>query len=166
MKNTFRLHYSLVILSFAGIFSGCAASQETTAPVINKEIIEAKNFVFVAQNANPQRGRNIFLTTYYDVKVSPDTLAADLPYFGRAFSAPVDPAGGGIRFTTTEFEYTVKPRKRKGWDVIIKPAAGTGVQQFYFNIYDNGNAYLQVTSTNRTPISFTGKITERKGPAS
>lgn len=126
-----------------------------------KAMIGAQQYIFKPQTANPMRGRTIQLTTEYTVKVSKDTITADLPYFGRAFTAPMDPSKGGIQFSSTQFEYTLE-NARRGWQVTIKPKDVGDVQQFFFNIFSNGSATLQVTSTNRTPISFNGYVVERK----
>lgn len=77
-----------------------------------KNIIEAQRFVFKAQTAIPNRGRMVQLTSEYDVVVSKDTLRSYLPYFGRAYSAPMNRTGSGIDFISTNFEYIQKPRKK------------------------------------------------------
>lgn len=126
-----------------------------------KAMIDAQRYVFKAQTANPMRGRTMQLTSDYTVRVSKDTVIADLPYFGRAYSAPIDPSKGGIQFNSTKFDYKLETIK-KGWQITIKPTDGGDVQQFFFTIFNNGSASLQVTSTNRTPISFNGYVVERK----
>lgn len=126
-----------------------------------KAMIDAQRYVFRPQSANPMRGRTLQLTTEYSVKVSKDTIISDLPYFGRAFTAPMDPSKGGIQFNSTKFDYKLETIK-KGWQVTIKPADASDVQQFFLTIFNNGSASLQVTSTNRTPITFQGYVMERK----
>ncbi|WP_315821222.1 DUF4251 domain-containing protein [Paraflavitalea speifideaquila] len=124
-------------------------------------MIDAQRYIFKPQSANPMRGRTVQLTTEYSVKVSKDTIVSDLPYFGRAFTAPIDPTRGGIQFNSTKFDYKVETIK-KGWQVTIKPTDVSDVQQFFLTIFNNGSATLQVTSNNRTPISFNGYVMERK----
>jgi len=126
-----------------------------------KAMIESQRYVFRPQSALPMRGRTVQLTSEYTVKVSKDTIVADLPYFGRSFTAPIDPSKGGIQFNSTKFNYKVEEIK-KGWQITIKPTDVSDVQQFYFTIFNNGSATLQVTSTNRTPISFNGSVEQRK----
>jgi hypothetical protein len=126
-----------------------------------KAMIDAQRYIFKPQSANPMRGRTVQLTTEYSVKVSKDTIVSDLPYFGRAFTAPIDPTRGGIQFNSTQFDYKLETIK-KGWQVTIKPKDVSDVQQFFLTIFNNGSATLQVTSNNRTPISFNGYVMERK----
>lgn len=133
--------------------------EDKTAEI--KNLVQSKNFVFVAQYANPLGRRNIYLTSVYDVRLSKDTLIADLPYFGRAYVAPMNPSEGGIHFTSTKFTYTVKPKKKGGWDITLMPKDTRDVRQMFLNISQDGYASLQVTSNNRQAISFTGNITSK-----
>lgn len=128
-----------------------------------KNMVDSQHFVFVAQSVTPLKGGFRNLTSSYDVSISKDTIISYLPYFGRAYSAPLDPSQGGLNFTSTNFSYSVTPHKKDGWNVSIQPKDNTGIQQLLFTIYDNGSANLNVTSTSRDPISFDGYIkTEEK----
>lgn len=120
-------------------------------------IINSKNFVFIAESASPMGGRTIYLTSTYMLRVSKDTLVTDLPYYGRAYSAPINPSEGGIRFTSTDFELNLQAKK-KGWDILINPKDTRDVRQLFLSASANGYASLQVTSNNRQAISFTGYI--------
>lgn len=120
--------------------------------------VNRKQYTFVAQRALPMRGGGRDLTSEYDLKVAGDTIIAFLPYFGRAYTAPVDPSKGGIKFTSTQFNYKSEPAKRGGWSVRITPEDNRDVQNLSLTISKDGYASLQVTSTNRQPISFHGYV--------
>jgi hypothetical protein len=81
-----------------------------------------------------------------------------------AYSAPIDPSQGGIKFTSTKFEYIKQPGKKDGWDITIIPKDASDVQKLYLHVTSKGYATLQVTSTNRQPISFNGIIEENNQP--
>ena len=123
-----------------------------------KILVDSQNYVFVAQSAMPMSGRVRQLTPDFDLKVTKSSIVSYLPYFGRAYTAPIDPTQGGIQFTSKDFEYTANPRAKGGWDVLIKPKDYRDVQQMSLSISSTGYATLQVTSTNRQPISFNGII--------
>ena len=125
-----------------------------------KTKLDSKRMTFVAQAANPARGSIIQLINLYDLQLKGDTLIAALPFFGRAFTAPVNPSDGGIRFTSTNFQYEVKQKKNKRWDVRIIPNDHQDVRQMFLSIFPNGNATLQVLSNSREAMSFTGYIRE------
>ena len=127
-----------------------------------KEMVEGQNYTFKAQSATPMSGRLRQLTSDYDLQVSKDLIVSQLPYFGRAYSAPISPSDGGIQFTSKEFDYTTANKKKGGWDITIKYKDTRDAKQMQLSIFNNGTASLQVISNNRQPISFNGYIT---GPA-
>lgn len=142
-----------LLLGICLIPGAFAQKKETVA-----DWIQHKTFSFRAQSATSMQGRTIQLTTEYRVDVAPEAALAYLPYFGRAYSAPISTTDGGIKFTSKDYTYTVKQRKKGGWDVTLVPKDAKGVRQLFFSISENGYASLQVTSQNRQPISFYGTI--------
>ena len=130
--------------------------------VVMNDMVHQQDFVFKAQTAMPMTGSTRHLTSDYDLKVTKESVVSYLPYFGRAYSAPIDPSKGGIQFTSKDFSYTVTDRKKGGWDVVIKPKDYRDVQQMTLTISVDGYATLQVTSLNRQPISFNGTVAQPK----
>ena len=137
------------------------AEAQKKSPDEIKKIVESQNYVFKSQWANPQASISRQLTSDYDLTIAGDTVISYLPYFGRAYVAPIDPSEGGIRFTSTKFDYKLS-QNGKSWKVMIKPKDSPRVQQLYLSIFDNGNATLQVVSTDRETISFNGYVEENK----
>lgn len=135
-------------------------SQESEALI--SRIVETQNYVFRAQQVMPAAGRTRQLNTDYDLRVSRDSVASWLPYFGRAFRAPMDPTKGGIQFTSTDFEYATNQRN-DGWEITIKPKDTRDVQELFLTVFKNGNATLRVSSISRQPISFSGIVTGKTG---
>ncbi len=128
-----------------------------------KNLISSKNYLFVARTALPMGGRAINLTSPYDLRISGDTVASDLPYFGRAFVAPINPSEGGIRFTSTDFNYSVRDRKKGGWEIAILPKDLKDVRQMLLTVSESGYGTLQIISNNRQQISYNGFMAEIKG---
>jgi len=148
-----------LLIVLAAISAGAVHAQKSndkTAAI--KQLVESQNYDFIAQSAMPMGGRTRQLTPDYDFKVTKTKITAYLPYFGRAYTAPMDPTQGGINFSITAFNYTATPRKKGGWDISIKPGDAKDVQQLFLSISETGYATLQVTSTNRQAISFSGYI--------
>ena len=141
------------------VFAQKGQSGKDERSVAVKNMLTAKRYVFKPQTALPMGGSSRQLTQDFDLRVSGDTLQSYLPYFGRAFTAPINTNESGIRFTSTEFDYTVKPRK-KGWDVVLVPKDAPNVRQMLLQVSAAGYASLVVTSNNRQSISFTGYVTE------
>jgi hypothetical protein len=157
MKNSKTWLIAAILL--VGSFVANAHEKE---PEEVKKIVEAQNFVFVAQRVSPVgRPTRDITGSDYDVTVTKAKIISYLPYFGKAYVAPTDPTQGGIQFTSSKFEYT-KNKDNKGWSITIKPKDAPDVQQLYLTIFDNARATLQVVSTNRQNISFDGYIKEGK----
>lgn len=121
-----------------------------------RKMVENKRFVFQAQRAQPMGGGSWQLTSPYDFTMKGDTAVCFLPYFGRAFVAPINPSEGGIKFTSTKFSYDYKKRRKGGWDITFKPQDVDNLQFIMINISEAGYGSLQVTDNTRQPISFDG----------
>ena len=134
------------------------AQSATNNAVAVKSLIDSGNYVFHAQSAISMSGRVRQLETDYTVTITKGKITADLPYFGEAYSAPMDPTESGIQMTSTAFDYSVKPRKKDGWNVMIKPKDDKQVQQIALTISSEGYIGAQVMSRNRQPITFNGII--------
>jgi Domain of unknown function (DUF4251) len=149
-----KILFFIIALAFAAT----AGAQPADKAAAIKNLVDSQNYVFKAQTALPQSGRSRVLTTDYDLKVTKAAVISYLPYYGRAYQAPMDPTQGGIQFTSKDFSYTVTPGKKGGWNVQIKPNDYKDVQQMTLSISSAGYATLQVISQNRQAISFNGEI--------
>ena len=151
-----------ILLAFLIIIIGVLpeVNGQETDVVVLQQMFDTKNFIFKAETVNPQSGRTRQLTQEYDLTISRDKIICFLPYYGRAFSAPVS-SEGGIKFTSIDFSYDVK-KVKKGWEITIVPKEVTDVHQMYLTAFSNGRATLQVTSNNRQNISFNGYVVKGK----
>lgn len=138
----------------------CSSSRETTAKnsIVIKNLVDSQRYVFNAQSVQPIGARNRQLTSGFHCTVTPDTISCYLPYFGRAYSANIDPSGGAINFTSTDFDYKIKDNNTGRWDVAIHPRDAPGYQEVTLVIFNNGSATVKVVSNNRQTISFNGFI--------
>ena len=152
----------IAILTFLSVFLIQCSSSRVSGTIDSSSqldsLLNIREFVFVAESASPMRQKVRHFTSPYDVKLTGDSLISYLPYFGSAYQAPMDPTNIGIQFTSTNFDYNVSAGKNNRWYIAIRPHDASGVQQFNFDIFSNGSATLNVTSTNRDPISFRGRI--------
>ncbi|HSV09725.1 MAG TPA: DUF4251 domain-containing protein [Hanamia sp.] len=151
---------SFLALFISMLLLSCSSSKK--AVKLNSDevrnAVDSSRFVFVAERVTPLRGATRYLTSRYDVVVKKDTVNCYLPFFGRAFQAPIDPSKGGIQFRSTSFSYSITPKNNNQWEVSVKPNNNSDVQELFFNIFDNGSATLNVVNTHRDPISFSGHI--------
>lgn len=164
-----KLHITTGTVLFFLIAASCANNAEAqnsrkerqaAKEVAVQNMVNAQDYVFKAQMVLPVGGRTRQLTSDYDMQVSRDSVAAYLPYFGRAYTPPANLTGGGIQFKSRNFDYTVTAGKRGGWNILIRPKDVKDIQQLSLSITTSGYASLQVISNSRQPISFNGYITE------
>jgi hypothetical protein len=148
---------------------GCAMAQNTKEQKKQakaqeiKQLIDSKNFVFIAQYANPLAGGHRYLNYDYDLRLNKDSLVSYLPYFGRVnFDPPIYPTQDGIMFTSTNFGYAVKENRNGSWDVLFTPQDVKYDRQLRLTVQQSGYATLTVNIVNRDPISFDGYVDKAK----
>ncbi len=118
---------------------------------------DTAEFLFLARTAMPTGGSIRQLTGDYDIKVSKGSIVSYLPYFGRVYNS-TGQTDGGIKFTSSKFEFKSTIGKKGNKEIIIKIKDVQDIQQLIFNISTSGQASLQVTSANRQPITFYGEV--------
>lgn len=157
MKKLVYLLFAVTILTACGTMQ-TVAEKESKAMEIRTAIDDFR-FTFNPTYAHPTGYQAVYLSPYYDVKVSPDTLTVYLPFYGRAYRAPITPDENGYRFTSTDFEYQVIPGKKAGNCLIdIKINDQRRDLRFYFDIWENGVARLNVSDIDRQSISYQGEV--------
>jgi hypothetical protein len=193
MKSLLNILYTLLVcLLFVGtsMAQGTKAEKNAEKAAELKRIVNGKSYVFKANFAlpmgsasvqmsgfntmqmnniaNAMNGASVPLTSTYDLTLSNDSLTAFLPYYGVAYTAP--PMGsieGGVKFTTTKFDYKVTEKKNGNIEILIKPLdltprAPSDVQRMILTVSASGFANLQIILVNRQPISYTGTLEEIK----
>lgn len=154
---------ALVILSPILVFAqNTKADKQAKKKALIKDMVESQRYDFIAQTAIPTTGRTRQLTPDFDLQVTKTAIISYLPYYGRAYSAPMDPSQSVGQFTSKDFEYKIDPAKKGGWNIQIKPRDNREIQQLFFTIEETGYATLQVLYTNRQPMTFNGYVADIK----
>ncbi len=148
-----------IVLMLCFISIGClqAQAQDSTKHTI-KNKLDARHFTFVPTSITPARGGTKQLTGGYIFKISGDTLKVYLPYFGRAYSAPINSSDAGFDFTSTNFTYAVTAGKKGRYNVAVKTKDKMYNTDFLLTVYDDGSAYLNANNSNRDPVSYNGNV--------
>lgn len=137
---------------------GCKSSEQTVVQNQNiLEQIDSKGYSIDVTTALPSGYKSIPLSYGYSLKVSNDTIESFLPYFGRAYSAPINSDDNGIMFTSTSFEYSVSAKKNSR-SIIIKTKDTRRPITIYLDIQKSGSTSLRVSDPNRQQISFYGNV--------
>jgi hypothetical protein len=143
------------------------------------KIITEKTFVFVAKTAMPLNateinavmrqmpgnigGANIDLSgNTYDIQITKDSITTFLPYYGRAFNAPINATDNGFKFTSKKFIYSNVKRKKGGWNITITPTDVKDGIRMNLSVSENGYATLSVNSNSKQSIAYSGYLSEIK----
>lgn len=164
MKSFIKISFLFTLAAFAyGGANAQTAKQEKQKEEQTqiKQAIDSKSYVFNAQSMLPMSGPSRQLNGAYDLTITDDKINSFLPYMGRMYTAPIDPAEGPLRFTSTDFDYAIKQEKKGGWQISIKPKDVRSVREFILNVSVDGYATLQVSGNDRQPITFYGYISEK-----
>lgn len=153
-----RVNFFTIVLLF---FMLSCSSSKTTLEVRNEitQKVESKNFTVNVNSANPQRMKQVFLTSEYDLRIKNDSAFAFLPYFGVAYIADYGSTDGGIKFAEPMTDYSVTPNKKSnGWDIRFKVKSKQTLYDFYLNVFNNGTTMFTVSSFQRDAITFDGEV--------
>ena len=124
-----------------------------------KPFVDSQHYVFQPWTAQSLSGPLHHLSAAdFTLEITRDKIVSDLPYYGRAYVAPMDPTTNVLDFSSGKFTYTLTPRKKDGWIVLIKPEDNQDIQQLQLTIGSNGYSSLQVLFSNRDPIIFNGIV--------
>lgn len=154
------MKHLLSILIVATIFVSCKTTGNYTelTDTGRDSVIMNQTFKFVPTIAMPTGYRNVNLSHGYFVKISKDTIEAYLPYFGRAYTASMNPSDAGIKFLSTDFNYKVTPKKKGMYEILIEPKEMKNNTRLFLSAGNSGYGNLMVTDNNRQAISFSGRI--------
>jgi hypothetical protein len=171
-----KLFKKIGVLAFSLATLNAAAQ---TDKATTQKIVDAKNYIFVATSAMPMNSTdinnilsrmpgavnagNISLTgANYDLVVAPDSVVSYLPYYGRAYTAPIGIDDNGYRFTAKDFTYKTSKRKKGGWEIEIATKDVKNNVRMNLSISESGYGTLSVISNNKQSISYSGYLSEPK----
>ncbi len=161
-------------LAIVSITAFAQTDKATTA-----KIVEAKTYTFVARSATPLNVQDISAVmsrmpgniqggtinlneNYYEVKVTPDSVIAFLPYYGRSFTAPIGQNEGGVKFNSKKFEYKSTKGRKRGWDILIETKDAKENFRLVLNIGDEGYATVSLNSNAKQSITYQGYLKENE----
>ncbi|WP_316746429.1 DUF4251 domain-containing protein [Pedobacter gandavensis] len=171
--RTFKNLLALLIV-FTTVQVMAQTDKETTA-----RLIADKHLVFEATSATPMANADLNKVlsrmpggmgggmiqlngSQYQLIISKDSVEAYLPYYGRAYTASMNPDDSGIKFKSKKFDYKTTAKKKGGWIIDITPKDAKDVRSLSLSVSPSGYATLNVNSLNRQPITFNGVISEPK----
>ena len=172
MKKLFLVIMGTMLL----VLSACS-TQNYLDPKTVIELVNGKQFTFMAKRANPTNydvinvinsipnstsSRMLELDYGYGITFKDGELTSVLPYFGRTYTPIMDRDKQSYRFTSRNFSIEKKSGKKDTQILTIRPTDVDYVQRIIMEIYPNGKAYLSIYSNDRQPISYEGYLMENE----
>jgi len=114
-------------------------------------------YEITVNRVNPMSGMSRYLTSTYSVRISGDSAYVYLPYFGRAYSAPMN-GEGGIKASTTMDNYQVDYKNGKSYFINFQVKGTNDTYWLSISLWQNGKASVNVTCNNLQPISYRGEL--------
>lgn len=155
-----KIIYSYLLLAFV-LLQSCAAYKASSAPNPDQDKrINARDYQITVHTAQSKRMGQFRLSSDYDLKLHADSATAYLPYYGHAQVAPMDAAAAAVEFSNLMMDYE-QNRSKKGdaWEIKFSiKSEEHKPYQIYLQIYDNGRAYITVSSLDRDRISYEGEM--------
>ena len=126
------------------------------------KLVQSEKYEFIGRKANPQKGRQIDLTTRSNyLRIIGENVAADMPYFGRAYSGGYSSSDGGINFDGPMENYTVdKNDKKRRLTINFKVSGSDDNYNCTLTISGMESASLSISSNKRQVIGYTGFVRE------
>lgn len=122
-------------------------------------LVESGTFVVSFDRANPARGMSRTLSPDYEMKFDNNRVSTYLPYFGRSYTAPMDPTKLAIELIDQEVDVKTEKDTKKGYSLTFSAKTQTNENiTFYLKITYSGMATLSINSSTREPLSFLGNL--------
>lgn len=153
----------IIILTIALLALPTFAQNKTTQTdnTATEQLLSSGAFTFVADRALTQlRSKpTVHLDGTYTLKISPEIIDCNLPFYGRGYTAPMDSARSPMSFTSKEFELkqsTAKKSERLKIDA--KDDNSNNMYNLTLDVFPNGTATLHISNSTTSPMTYQGVI--------
>lgn len=121
-------------------------------------ILSSGTFYFDINSAHSSLFNTVHLTDLYFIKLTPDSVFTNLPYYGRAYRINYSDEDGGINLSHPHTALETEMRKKnKQYSFSVK--TNFDKYDFYVSVSSTGYASISVSSMNRQTIRFNGELT-------
>ena len=127
-------------------------------------LLTSRRFLFVPSRVVTQLPGTpyVTLTTYYEVAVTPDSVACTLPYYGYVYNTISNPDRSPFYFTAANPEISQRGTaagKERAWvTVTAREKFNQRVYVLTFEVFDSGEASLTIQGSGTQHLQFLGNI--------
>jgi hypothetical protein len=161
------------VVALALILSSCKASSSTAGDdgKLSKNekknvqyeqivaLIDGGEFAYTVQSVNPTGGKTVQITSNYTMEAKEGIYKAYLPYFGRAHNASYG-GDGGVEFEGEPSDLKINKNADKRTITISFNIKNKNETYGCTLVTGGGNSTLTIISSNRSAISYYGKVSE------
>jgi hypothetical protein len=161
---------TFILMIFVLLMATIGFAQEKTKKQLKEErkiekqkeiesMINARQFVFVANTALPQGYKSVNLSSNDNyVKFHPERIESYMPFYGKGYSG-IGYGGSetGLKFDGKPEEYKVAKGK-KNYQVTAVVKGENDTFKLSLSVGFEGSALLNISSNNRSSISYNGDI--------
>lgn len=161
------MKHLLGLLTIVCCMAACATSKSTEQREAERQkvadmvsdSIRNRTLTIELDYVTPRRFAPRFLSTEYTVRIAGDSLTSFLPYFGQSYRADMTGENRSpLDYESTITHYETKQTKKDRFGIWLKTRNRTELLTYRIEIYTNGKATLDVVSSDRDPISFSGTM--------
>lgn len=164
MRTPMKLHIKyLTIIIALFLLQSCGSSADTTKIAETKALIEIREFKIEHDWLNPMAGGRINLIGNPNfIRFKNDSVNLFLPFFGERFSGGGYNSEGGIIYEGPLQDFEISSGRNNSQVIKFSTDQDTENLNFTINIYPEGDVSTRVNSSQRSFISYQGKIGELK----
>ena len=153
----------LIVLMVTALMGSCVTQQQRAEEKarMQKTVVEAvtkKQWRIDVTSMTTLRYGSRTVTPDFYLELRGDTLQSYLPYLGQAHQAPMVSPSQGLNFKAPITKYEERKPKAHLSQIEIDVKTQEDTYHYRIELYDTGQAYIQVRSQHRDPISFDGRL--------
>ena len=168
MKQIVKMISGLMLMVFVALaMANCASQQERAERRMKmrqtvEEAVANRQLHIDIQSMNTLRYGARTVTSDFFLELRGDTLRSYLPYLGQAHQAPFTSPSIGLNFEMPILHYTESRPKENLYRLELNVKTQEDTYYYMVELFDTGEAFINVRSQNRDPISFSGTIDDRQ----
>jgi len=157
-----KLKASLLIIIF--VLSGLSQARAQKTDKKDEQfkemaaLIESGRYMFTVHSVQPSGSGTINVSAGYTLEAKDSIFIAQLPYFGRAYSASYGGDGGIVFEASPEHLNITLNEKKRMVNVKFEIRGKNDKYDLYLSTGSSGYASLSINSQNRQPVTYSGIV--------
>ena len=160
MKKYAYILFAFCTLSISTGFSQGKSKQEKRIQIKEEieQLVNSQNFEFIAKTAFPVGSSPVDINSNnYSVSFTPNLIISFMPFYGTGYSGMAFGPDTGMKFQGKPEQFQVE-NKPKGFEINALVTSKNDSKTLSLSISDSGSAILNISSNDRSTISYQGEI--------